>query len=175
MTKDFTTLQCLIPITFLFTYLMSGFLCHFLSTILISLSASYCSQSLPTLKFILFSFPPSLSYLCVCLSRWEFGKCSVSRMKDKCCFTSPAPFLIRYERKCEITPRHTRAQTLTLIASVLPYIRRSRLEEWSTAAAQRDRKRRESAGQKLVQSLERTQISLVPLKRSKGCVFVCQR
>lgn len=38
------------------------------------------------LIFLLFSFPPSL-FISFCLSPWEFGKCSVSLMKGKCCFT----------------------------------------------------------------------------------------
>lgn len=84
---------------------------------------SVTSFSLPLivslyLKFLLFSFPHSLSlslFLSLTVGVWK-TLCLTHERKVLLHF--PSSLLIRYHRKCGITPRHT----LTFTASILSYI-----------------------------------------------------
>lgn len=67
------------------------------------------SHSLYVSFYLRFSFAHFLSlssslFLFSCLPRWEFGKHSVSLMKEKCCFTPPALFWFEIKGNVKYPP-----------------------------------------------------------------------
>lgn len=179
----------------LFQHHMSQlFFSHFLSTTIICLSPSCCSQSSQPQIYPFPHFRPPALIFSVCQSRWEFGKCAVSLMRDKCCFTSPALCLIQYEKEMWNNSQ-TRTQTLTepQHQSLLPFIALKRqallqlrgAEKTESAGWGQDKQTSLEFGKRVrkkqkcvcLWELEKqgTNLPVAIEKEGKERVFVCQR
>lgn len=81
-------------------------------------------------------------YLPFCLSQWEFGKCSVSLMKEKCCFTSPALFWFGIKRNVKQPPyTHTDIHSIYPLLHPLSVLKIEAMQQHEGAEKKRKRQR----------------------------------